>query len=164
MIGCSSLELKKYFEGINESLVSSEGSSKAINKSMNDNFQRWTRQHLSKFLVINDFDGFYMKDSTVFILELKRVRESCEKWHPYTDDISNYRACLSIVADSGFHRDNFKTIAYNDYDSSKVFVVIINELLKNSIRGVKGITHPTNVFTHNEFTNFESNKSRFRRS
>ena len=94
----SSVELQKVVSSLNPNLTTNIGSTKAINKSINDAFQAWTRSNLTKKCVVNDIDGFYYVESGKSkFLELKRVEEDLDTWRPYLDDLPNYRALREIT-------------------------------------------------------------------
>lgn len=89
------------------------GTIKEKNKSINDNFQIWTRENLSKYSVINDFDALQLTDEEGkkgMIYELKRVQEDIATWEPYVDDTRNYQRVNTISSKLGF---NNVTLAYN---------------------------------------------------
>lgn len=90
-------ELQNLISNLNPNLTKNIGSTKAINKTINDAFQGWTRSNLTKKCVINDIDGFYyIKSGKSMFLELKRVEEDLDTWKPYMDDLPNYRALREI--------------------------------------------------------------------
>lgn len=81
---------------------------KAINRSLNDLFQWWTRSFLSPQLAINDVDAVYglsrsSQGTKPVLFELKRsgVRE----WLPYLDDIPNFFLLQALSRDIGQARD-----------------------------------------------------------
>lgn len=77
------------------------GTGKAINASLNDVFQAWTRAHLSARCVVNDLDAFTFALPQAVFLELKRVRESIATWLPYVDDGRNFAALDAIARARG---------------------------------------------------------------
>ena len=94
----SSVDLQQLVSSLNPNLTQNIGSSKAINKTINDAFQSWTRSNLTKKCVVNDIDGFYYIESGKSkFLELKRVEEDLDTWRPYMDDLPNYRALREIT-------------------------------------------------------------------
>jgi len=123
--------LCSFFEQINPAYTKNTGNVKAENQSINDSFQSWTRSNLSGFLTINDFDSLCLKekDSSLHVLELKRVQEEPEEWCPYLDDFSNYYACQKI---SG---RKFRVIVYNELSITKVAVFKFDEIEKHKFVG-----------------------------
>ncbi len=113
-------ELEVFFSNYSRKITQNPGTFKDINKSINDSFQKWTRFHLSKYLVINDFDMIIPSKS--LIIELKRVVERIEDWRPYLDDKGNYLA-LSKICSTNHLR--MHTIAYN-YDRE---IIAIHDLI-----------------------------------
>lgn len=85
----SSAELAGKFGTVDPRLVRDVGTTKLVNKSVNDSFQAWTRENLSKYLCITDVDALVLAEE-VIVLELKRVQEDVTDWFPYVDDESNY--------------------------------------------------------------------------
>ncbi|MGH0601013.1 hypothetical protein [Bacillus mycoides] len=113
--------LNNELNGINQNI----GTRKAKNKSLNDNFQIWTRGNLSKYSVINDFDALQLTDEEgkkSMIYELKRVGEVITTWEPYVDDTRNYQRVNTISLKLGF---NNITIAYN-LNNTDAFAVHYN--------------------------------------
>ena len=97
IITISSSDLQNIVSVINPNLTKSIGSTKDINKTINDAFQAWTRSNLTKKCVVNDIDGFYYVESGKSkFLELKRVEQDLDTWRPYLDDLPNYRALREI--------------------------------------------------------------------
>ena len=83
---------------VNEDFRRAAGASKAINVSMNDAFQFWTRNFLSAYAVVNDIDAFTLAGDQPLFLELKRLStQSIIEWQPYLDDRANF-ASLNIIA------------------------------------------------------------------
>ncbi|MGE7661319.1 hypothetical protein ACQKL6_06305 [Peribacillus sp. NPDC097197] len=111
------------------------GTSKEENKSLNDNFQKWTRENLSMYCVINDFDAVFLTNKEgekCIIYELKRVGEDIVTWEPYTDETRNYQRVNDISSKLGFN--NF-TIAYN-VKSTETFAVHYN--IKPQVNQITG--------------------------
>lgn len=156
----SSKELRDYFTKINPNITNETGVLKEINKTMNDSFQYWTRNNLSKYITVNDIDAFFISDSIVFILELKRVKEDLKTWLPYIDDISNYKACDKIVKSLESSFNNFRTVAYNiDNDKEVAICVVIGFDHENKyIDLFKEISSPENIFKTPKY--FRSTKCR----
>lgn len=118
--GANSSELKVFFSNYNPKITQNPGTFKEINRTINDSFQKWTRLHLSKYLVINDFDIIIPSQS--LMIELKRVAERIENWRPYLDDKGNYLALSNICRTNNLR---MYTVAYN-YDHE---VVALHELI-----------------------------------
>ncbi|MFJ6264137.1 hypothetical protein ACIQGW_03840 [Lysinibacillus xylanilyticus] len=113
--------LNNELSGINQNI----GTRKLQNKSLNDNFQKWTRENLSMYSVINDFDALKLTDEEgkkSFIYELKRVQEDITTWEPYIDDTRNYQRMNNISSKLGFSNI---TISYN-IDNSDEYAVHYN--------------------------------------
>ncbi|WP_235201209.1 hypothetical protein, partial [Pseudomonas aeruginosa] len=68
---------------------------KAINKSLNDVFQIFTRSLVSWQFSINDVDVLVTAPGGVIFLELKR--SSVTPWQPYLDDAANYLLMRSLT-------------------------------------------------------------------
>jgi hypothetical protein len=71
---------------------------KAINSSINDTFQWWTRTYLTKQLSVNDLDAISWDRATpgkTVIIELKR--SSQKGWLPYLNDVPNYMLSKALV-------------------------------------------------------------------
>nr|WP_318540253.1 hypothetical protein [Terribacillus saccharophilus] len=135
------------------------GTIKLKNKSINDNFQYWTRENLSKFSVINDFDALYLtnqKGKKSMILELKRVEENITTWLPYLDDLKNYERINTISRKLGFSNI---TLAYNKKESN-AFAIHYN--LKTSTKYISGERTIFNIEegTKTKLENYESKRSR----
>ncbi|MEC3885503.1 hypothetical protein VKA52_17425 [Halobacillus sp. HZG1] len=115
------------------------GTVKNRNKSLNDNFQLWTRSKLSKYSVINDFDAVFLNNGSGkddYIYELKRVRENMDSWEPYTDELRNYERVNKI---SGMLSFNNMILAYN-FDNPNHFAAHYNVNPQNSaIKGTKSV-------------------------
>lgn len=122
--------LNKELPEVNQNL----GTRKEMNKSINDNFQIWTRSNLSKYCVINDFDAVYLSDKQNIIYELKRVKEDISTWEPYIDDSRNYQRINQISSQLDFSNI---TIAYN-LNNTSIFAVHKNLIPQASqISGVR---------------------------
>lgn len=103
---------------------------KPINKSLNDDFQNFTRQNLSPFIICNDVDALLLPDdkrARPVVIELKRPEEDISGWRPYSADLSNYRASLQIAEMCG---GDAVTISYNEMSKPNFL------LLKHSIRQI----------------------------
>jgi len=107
------INLLSFFQNFIPTIGENIGTFKAVNKSVNDIFQSWTRINLSKYAVISDLDAICFVDGSPILFELKRVEESIEEWLPYMDDASIYRRQLTIAKRFG---GKFRLIAYNAYD------------------------------------------------
>ena len=67
------------------------GTSKEQNKRISGYMQYWNRQYLSPSLVVADIDGaFYNSDKDITVL-LEVKRSNIVPWHPYLEDLANYR-------------------------------------------------------------------------
>lgn len=85
----------KYHAGFGENT----GTGKAINQSINDTFQAWTRAHLNAYSIVNDLDAFSSGAGRPVFVELKRVKQPLDGWLPddkgwlpYLDDVANFNA------------------------------------------------------------------------
>jgi hypothetical protein len=93
------------------------GSDKAINKSLNDTFQTWTRDCLSKYATASDLDAFMLAGPAPVFLELKRVVQPLADWRPYLDDIANFNS-LNLIAQQ---RDGISvTLAYQANNPTEI--------------------------------------------
>ena len=141
--------LATYFEAIDPRFTENIGTNKAINRSLNDGFQAWTRVKLSKYITVNDFDALYIKDNYFYIFELKRINpeiNQLEDWRPYCKDYGNYRACNIIRQNCNLTSDMFRTIAYTLEDQSKISVFTFNTINQNDFRGNFDILIPKHIF------------------
>ena len=164
IINCDSERLSKYFYFINPKLISSIGGEKRINKTINDYFQYWTKENLSKFISFNDVDAFkILENNKILFLELKRPDESTNTWLPYLDDSANYKAGIQMESD--IKKLKFITISYNSNQNSQISVFKINKITNEKIFGTvsKGDPQSFNINSfdsnNNEF-NFESDRRR----
>ena len=128
-INTNSEKLKEYFTKFNSRITENPGTFKAINKSINDSFQKWTRKNLSKYLVINDFDIIIKGKS--LIIELKRVKEGLNSWKPYLDDNGNYLALLNICK---ANKLKLLVVAYN-YNIQDIAIHDITSITDSEIHG-----------------------------
>lgn len=127
-------ELKQHLGNIDPDLISNaNGAVKAINTSLNDEFQRWGRENLSKYLVLNDFDAFSMTSEKVLVIyELKRVQEDLKTWRPYLDDEPNY-AALRVMCNG--NRARLRVIAYQPSNED---YVAVHYIVDSSSSGIEG--------------------------
>lgn len=103
---CNADSLATAFTRINKDYTQNVGNAKTINRTVNDDFQLFTRTKLSHFLIANDLDAIIFKQDQITqhfsiekILELKRINirfNTVNQWKPYTNDTSNYLAVRSI--------------------------------------------------------------------
>jgi hypothetical protein len=137
----NSSELQNIVATLNPALTKNVGSTKAINKTINDAFQSWTRSNLTQKCVVNDIDGiYYVKEGKSLFLELKRVEEDLDTWRPYLDDLPNYRALRSISNQLG---GSMLVYAYQDEkDQLLALHYNLNANSWNEIRGRYILSHP----------------------
>jgi|GEM_PF-1983239 len=90
-------EMTRLTAGHHQGFGQDIGSGKGINKSINDTFQTWTRECLSKYATANDLDAFKLAGPAPVFLELKRVTQPLADWRPYLDDIANFNS-LNLIA------------------------------------------------------------------
>lgn len=154
----NSEDLKNFFTGINVQYTQNLGTIKEVNKSINDNFQKWTRSNLSKFITINDFDAISINTSTIYILELKRVEEDINTWLPYLDDYGNYKACDNIIKSLNLDLNHFRTIAYNLNNQDKIAICILTSIEKDKYKLFKEVSTLNNLFKQPKY--FESSNRR----
>lgn len=157
--------LRAFFSQFNSDFLSNVGDAKPKNRSYNDSFQAWTINNLSRYLTVNDIDAFELSlvDNSLNILELKRPRESCETWLPYTDDAGNYKA--GNWMSSNLNNTSFRTIAYNEDDKSKIVFLDIHSIQANQLSGklYRGSIEAINLNKLNcmsTMENFSSTRSR----
>ena len=135
----NSEDLVRSFTEVNEELTLSPGGLKGINRTINDPFQAWTREHLSRYIVFNDVDAFIIQeDGNLLLLELKRPQESVDSWYPYTDDASNYKAGVAMTQASG-GAINWLTVAYNEEDENSISIFWITQATKQVVNGYRTI-------------------------
>ena len=125
----NSEKLKEHFTKLNSRITENPGTFKAINRSINDSFQKWTRNNLSRYLVINDFDIIIKGKS--LIIELKRVKEGLNSWRPYLDDKGNYLALLNICKSNKL---KLLVVTYN-YDIHDIALHDITSISESEICG-----------------------------
>lgn len=116
---CNADRLATAFTNINSNYTENVGETKSINKTVNDDFQLFTRTKLSRFLTANDIDAIVLEQNQTTqlyrierILELKRIDiqfNTVNTWKPYMKDYSNYNAVRYICNASGA---NDRTIVY----------------------------------------------------
>lgn len=138
--------LQNFFHSINNSFTEDIGTSKEENKSINDNFQQWTRLYLSKYITINDFDALSVDTAKLYILELKRVEEDINTWLPYLDDYGNYIACDTIIKSLGLDLNHFRTIAYNVDNKENVAICILFSIDRKEYKLFKEISTLDSIF------------------
>jgi hypothetical protein len=120
----------EYFTKVDPEITQNPGTHKEINKTINDSFQIWKRNHFSKYMVFNDFDILILSKPTIF--ELKRVIESIDTWNPYVDDSSNY-AALSLISNTNNIR--LRVIAYQREREGQIALHDIIDASKAHIKG-----------------------------
>ena len=125
-----SIEMIEYFTKVDPEITQNPGTHKEINKTINDSFQIWKRNHFSKYMVFNDFDILILSKPTIF--ELKRVIESIDTWNPYVDDSSNY-AALSLISNTNNIR--LRVIAYQREREGQIALHDIIDASKAHIKG-----------------------------
>ena len=113
----SSELLKEIIKRLNSNLVLSTGSTKQINKTINDTFQQWTRRELTSKCVVNDIDGIFLRNGKCILIELKRVKDRLHEWRPFLDDLPNYKA-LKVISKS--INAEVYLYAYNENQSDHV--------------------------------------------
>ena len=127
--------LREFFAQFDNEFLSNVGGAKPKNRSYNDSFQAWTITNLSRYLTVNDIDAFELSstDDRLNVLELKRPKESCDTWLPYTDDAGNYKAGRWMS--NNLSNTNFKTIAYNEDDQHTIVFLDICVIKANKLSG-----------------------------
>ena len=128
--------LEIIFRAIDSRLTQNKGTYKEINKTSNDSFQNWTREHLSRNCVINDIDAIDLDKKIIY--ELKRIEHSnLNIWKPFIDDSANYKALIAISEQLGMKR---RVIAYNKWQTVNVALhVELNLENRGKIEGVRYI-------------------------
>ncbi|MGF1806853.1 hypothetical protein L4C31_16525 [Aliivibrio sifiae] len=127
--------LREFFAQFDSDFLSNVGDAKPKNRSYNDSFQAWTISNLSRYLTVNDIDAFELSsiDDSLNVLELKRPKESCKTWLPYTDDAGNYKA--GNWMSNNLSNTTFKTIAYNADEKSTIVFLDIRSIQANQLSG-----------------------------
>ncbi|MGN7299084.1 hypothetical protein [Ferdinandcohnia sp. SAFN-114] len=155
-------KLKSAFNNVLPNIDQNVGTIKEVNKSVNDNFQIWTRESLSKFSVINDFDAVYLtkdKQSKNQLFEFKRVKQDLSTWMPYLDDSSNYNRINTISNKLGF--SNY-TLVYKVEEQSK-FAVHTNIVPQGSqilgLRMIYDYDNEVENYKHTSTTEYVSENS-----
>lgn len=90
-------QMTRLVAGHHDGFRQDAGSGKAINKSINDTFQAWTRECLSQYATANDLDAFTLAGPVPVFVELKRVVQPLADWRPYLDDTANFNS-LNLIA------------------------------------------------------------------
>lgn len=130
----SSSELQSQVSKLNPNLIIDPGTSKGINKTINDSFQIWTRSNLTRKCVVNDIDGIYREEGgRIRFLELKRVDEDLNVWRPYLDDLPNYRALQEIA-----NQLNGKMLVYAYQSKDDQLLAMHYDLITNSRSQIEG--------------------------
>jgi hypothetical protein len=112
---------------------------KAVHKSVNDVFQVFTRNRLSRQFSINDVDVLLMLPHGVAFLELKRSSKT--PWKPYVDDAPNYLLMRSLTR-AVFNGVDF-TLHYEPNKPTQVDVHTILDVTRTVIPGFyKAIVGP----------------------
>lgn len=158
-------ELEELFQSLLPGVTQGPGTSKEVNKSINDAFQRWTRQHLTRRCTVNDIDALQLSGEHAFasqpiVYELKRVNENLETWKPYTDDYYNYVALYAVADDIG---GQARTVAYNKTGEKAYVAVHILSMAKSSPKklvGTRMLIKPDDVAMPGWGTAYESTNRR----
>lgn len=120
---------KGVFAKMDPDMVADSGAvDKAVNKTMHDDFHLFTREKLSRYLVVNDIDGILF-GGTLCLLELKRIAETAEglaKWKPYLDDYRNYQALRQLA--NSLHGAKVRVVAYTKDPSDLVSIHEIDQI------------------------------------
>lgn len=108
----------------NEGFTKDIGSKKKINRTTNDNFQKWTRKHLSGKMTAVDLDAFNISGESPVFIELKRVDEPLdgwlpndEGWLPRLNDIANFNA-VNVIA--RLLKGTSITLAYDENSDKEI--------------------------------------------
>ena len=97
-----------YFAAFDNSIIGKSKNLKPLNRSYTDFFHMWARQHMKGFQ--NDIDSFLSKNNEIYMLELKRPKETVSTWKPYKADTNNYIQFNQYTQDMNFKLIN---IAYS---------------------------------------------------
>ena len=129
---------KDVFTKLNKNFTQNSGEVKDINKTTNDDFQLFTRQKLSRYIVANDIDAiifneklFNHQEKMVF-LELKRIdtkHNTLDTWTPYFDDFNNYVALEKIAA--RVNNSKMRVVVYTKEENEFVAVHYLDEIKKD---------------------------------
>lgn len=106
-----------YFKAFDNNIIGKSKNLKPLNRSFTDFFHMWARQNMKGFQ--NDIDSFLSKDNVIYMLELKRPRESVSTWKPYKADTNNYIQFSQYTQDMNFKLIN---IAYSLDEPGKLKV------------------------------------------
>lgn len=148
------------FERMSPSLTKNNDSGrvKSINISVNDYFQRWGREHLSKYYIINDFDAISINaDGHLTLYELKRVKEDLRTWEPYLDDKSNYSLLMSICRE---RKHRMRVIVYQVNNKDHVAIHQIISVSDEEIVGRRIICPPEHCYSPVIGEKYTSNRRR----
>ena len=148
-------DLLRYFERVNIEMTQNPGTYKEINISINDSFQRWTRQYLSRYLVVNDLDALLLSKPAIF--ELKRVKEDIADWRPYVDDSANYAALMLICKNA---KIPLRVIAYQVDNRDLVALHQVQSATKACIEGRVVVCRPTDIVRNPPGTSYTSCRRR----
>jgi hypothetical protein len=144
-------QLKGYFSEINEDFVNNIGLNKEINKSQNDLFQAWTRQSLSRYIVVSDFDAIDTKSKILY--ELKRIEIPVKQWLPYIDESSQYSGLMAIAKMADY---KLVVIAYEERNQNTYGKYYLEKVSKELIKGKKQIIEEGNFESSNRRQVFRS--------
>jgi hypothetical protein len=164
IVSCTAERLSSYFTFLNPKFTQNAGGNKRINKSLNDSFQLWTKQYLSKFISCNDIDAFSLLENKILMLELKRPKQNVQKWMPYVDDYSNYSS--GIIMETNNPLIEFTTVSYNENQSNCVGIYKINHASKEKIMGINRLKSVSSMKVNDfislediEYKEFESTRT-----
>lgn len=155
---CDGNNLAMIFSQLDSKYTENAGEAKAINRTVNDDFQLFTRAKLSRYLIANDLDAIVLENDQTTklfrierILELKRIDinyNTVETWRPYIQDFSNYMAVRYICNNS---RANDRTIVYyaDLKNGTNVGVHTITSMSKVNIMSQSIVVPYVNAITTN---------------
>lgn len=129
----ASIGLKDRFKNLSGGYVESPGAVKSVNRSVHDNFHLFTREFLSKYVIVNDVDCLVLEKSPIFV-ECKRIVSEPEHWQPYLDDRGNYMALQNLTrfCPGAITR----TLVYSVKQPGKLVLHEITNVTKDHIEGM----------------------------
>lgn len=160
--------LARYFKWLPElhgqhdslNFLANAGARKLINQDVRDAFQLFTRAHLNKDLVIQDFDMLRLVGTQWQAIETKRHKCAVSAWLPYVDDSRNFRALAA--ASKAFGMLEPVCIGYRVYEregsTPLVSVNYLKRITLDAIEGDRCIVPANKIWQDNPVTSFHSNK------
>lgn len=124
-----------YFADFDQHIIGKSNNLKPLNRSFTDFFHMWARKHMKGFQ--NDIDSFLSANNQIYLLELKRPKETVSTWKPYKADTNNYIQFNQYAQNMNFKLTN---IAYSLDEPGKLKVFKDVEISRSG-----GLIYNTNL-------------------